>query len=131
MFRALRLLSKSCSDHQQTTIAPPQSLALMPSMTGRAPSVKSARSRGSSIDGSELSPRPHRRRFSSTSGTNAPQGQSPPKLEPVRSELDPEAIFAVVIDVNETRKTLADKRVPQPADLIKVLQKLASVSSRG
>lgn len=57
-----------------------------------------------------------------------PQGHFSPKLEPVQSELDPKAIFAVVIDVNETRKTLADKRIPTPLDLIKVLQKLANIS---
>ncbi|KAG0140060.1 hypothetical protein CROQUDRAFT_665689 [Cronartium quercuum f. sp. fusiforme G11] len=46
---------------------------------------------------------------------------------PVVCELEADGIFAVVIDENESRKTLADFRLERPQGLIEVLIKLANV----
>ncbi|KNZ48758.1 trehalose-phosphatase [Puccinia sorghi] len=52
-----------------------------------------------------------------------------PKLEPVESVLEPESIFSLVIDENESRKTLAEYRLDRPLQLVAVLDRLSKLSS--
>lgn len=62
----------------------------------------------------------------STIGSNSNQ-QFSPKLEPVESVLEPESIFSLVIDENESRKTLAEYRLDRPLKLVDVLTRLSKL----
>jgi len=53
-----------------------------------------------------------------------------PKLEPVESVLEPESIFSLVIDENESRKTLAEYRLDRPLQLVAVLGRLSKLSTQ-
>ncbi|KAI8453549.1 trehalose-phosphatase [Phakopsora pachyrhizi] len=62
-----------------------------------------------------------------TSATPPSNPQNSPKFEPVQSVLEPESIFSIVIDENESRKTLAEYRLNRPLDLVAVLQRLSKI----
>ncbi|KAA1107881.1 threalose-6-phosphate phosphatase [Puccinia graminis f. sp. tritici] len=66
---------------------------------------------------------------SSTVGSSSLHHMLPsPKLEPVESVLEPESIFSLVIDENESRKTLAEYRLDRPLQLVAVLARLSQLS---
>jgi hypothetical protein len=66
---------------------------------------------------------------SSTVGSSSLHHMLPsPKLEPVESVLEPESIFSLVIDENESRKTLAEYRLDRPLQLVAVLGRLSQLS---
>lgn len=50
-----------------------------------------------------------------------------PQLLPVESVLEPESIFSLVIDENESRKTLAEYRLDRPLQLVSVLTRLSQL----
>lgn len=120
MFRALKTIGNPTAVGTTATIEPPQTLALYP-ILARSASADSGAQNGSVNGGS--GGRPTRRRYSS----NQSQLVCSPKLEPVISGLEPERIFSIVIDENESRKTLAEFRLDRPEGLIGVLSHLAEL----